>query len=44
MLNQHRLWVRTDSRVLWGMLTNQNHGHPEVPFPSATVPTTPASD
>ena len=31
-LRAHRLWVRIDSRVLWGMLTNQNHGHPKYHF------------
>ena len=31
-IGAHRLWVRTDSKVLWGMLTEQIHGHLEFRF------------
>jgi len=31
-LGAQKLWVRTDSKVLWGMLVDQYHCHPEHHF------------
>jgi len=31
-LGAQHLWVRTDSKVLWGMMVDQYHCHPELHF------------
>jgi len=31
-LGAQKLWVRTDSKILWGMLIGQAHHHPELHF------------